>query len=218
MDRNLTDRQLELLNFIRAYCAENGESPTLLEMAKALRVSDVKGVSQHCERLERKGYIVKTAHRHRSITLVSPEDQPNSVPVYGKVAAGLPIDITANIDRMVTIPDDLFRIRPDFLMQVTGDSMVDIGIHDGDLAGIKRSRTAQHGQIVLATVDTDEMSREERKECGLNTSGITLKRLSISGSRLILKSENKEKNYAPLVVKPERVRIEGRFVGLVRGG
>ena len=216
MDRNLTDRQLELLNFIRAYSAENEEAPTLMEMAKALGVSDVKGVSQHIARLVLKGYIVKTAHRHRSIELVAPEDQPNSVPVYGKVAAGLPLDIAANIDRMLSIPDDLFRIRPDFLLEVSGDSMVDVGICDGDLAGIKRSRTAQHGQIVVAMVDTDEMSREERKECGLNSSGITLKRLVISGAKIQLKSENRAKNYAPIVVKPERVRIEGRFVGLVR--
>lgn len=216
MDRNLTDRQLELLNFIRAYSAENGEAPTLVEMAQALRVSDLKGVSQHCERLEQKGYIVKTARRHRSIELVSPEDQPNSLPVYGKVAAGLPIDIAANVERMVSIPDNLFRIKPDFLLEVSGDSMVDVGIHDGDLAGIKRCRTAQHGQIVVAMVDTDEMSRDERKECGLTNNGITLKRLAISGNKLLLKSENREKGYSTLIVRPERVRIEGRYVGLLR--
>ena len=216
MDRTLTDRQLELLNFIRAYSAENGEAPTLMEMAQALGVSDVKGVSQHVARLELKGYIVKTARRHRSIELVSPEDQLNSVPVYGKVAAGLPIDIAAHVERMLTIPDGLFRVMPDFLLMVSGDSMEDIGIYDGDLAGIKRSRTAQHGQIVVAMVDTDEMSREERKECGLNNTGITIKRLAISGNRLQLKSENREKNYAPIIVKPERVRIEGRYVGLLR--
>ncbi len=212
---NLTDKQLKLLNYIRAYCADNGAGPTLREMAECLRVKDLKGIREHLDRLERKGFIARNDQYQRSVVPVPIEDI-GAVPVYGKVAAGLPIDIAANVERMVSLPDNLFRIRPDFLMLVAGDSMVDIGIYDGDLAGIKQCRTAQHGQIVLASVDTDEMSREERKECGLNTSGITLKRLAVSGNKLLLKSENREKNYAPLVVRPERVRIEGRYIGLVR--
>jgi repressor LexA len=129
----------------------------------------------------------------------------------------LPIDITANVDRMVTIPEDLFKTWPDYLLKASGDSMIDAGIFDGDMVAIKKCETARHGQIVVVLVDTDEMSREERKECGLSSSGITIKRLTVSGNKLLLKSENRDKNYAPIIVRPERVRIEGRYVGLVRG-
>ena len=186
-------------------------------MADALGLSDVKNIYEHVLRLEQKGCLARKPGKRRSIELLSVEDL-GGVPLYGKVAAGLPLDIAANVERMLTIPDGLFRLKPDFLLQVSGDSMVDIGIYDGDLAAIKRCRSAQHGQIVVAMVDADEMSREERRECGLTNTGITLKRLTILGSKLWLKSENREKNYAPLVVRPERVRIEGRFLGLVRGG
>ena len=217
MSKTLTPRQQDVFAFITSYEAKNQFTPTVREIAKALKLASPRSVSDHLRGLEEADAILIRKGKHRGIQILLREEE-KLTPVYGKVAAGLPIDIAANVDRMMKIPDDLFRIRPDFLMQVSGDSMVDIGIYDGDLAGIKRCRTAQSGQIVVAMVDTDEMSREERKECGLNNTGITLMRLAISGNRLQLKSENREKNYAPIIVKPERVRIEGRYVGLVRGG
>ncbi len=197
--------------------AEHEYAPSYEEMRKAMGIRDLKSIHEHIQKLQEKGALIHHKRKHRSIELKSIEDL-DDVPVYGKVAAGLPLDIAAEVERMVTIPDGLFRVRPDFLLQVGGDSMEDIGIYEGDLAGIKRTRSVQPGQIVVAMVDVDEMSRDERAECGLSSTGITLKRLAASGSRLLLKSENKAKGYAPLVVKPERVRIEGKFVGLVRGG
>lgn len=215
MTKPLSPRQTDLVNFIRGYVAEHDCAPSYQEMLDALGLKDIKNIYEHIQRLEQKGILIRHKRKHRSIEL-RPVDEWDQVPVYGKVAAGLPLDITAEVERMVTIPDDLFRVRPDFLLKVSGDSMIDIGIFDGDMAGIKRCRSANHGQIVVAMVDVDEMSREERAECGLTNTGITLKRLAISGKKLVLKSENKTKGYAPLVVQPNRVRIEGRFVGLVR--
>ena len=214
-DNAPTKRQQDVLDFIRDYYNENLCSPTVREIASGLGLSNHKGIRQHLSLLEAKGYLEIRHGIPRGIAVIP---QGNEVPLYGKVAAGLPLDITANVDRMVTIPDGLFRIKPDFLLEISGDSMIDIGIYEGDLAAIKRVRSAHSGQVVVAMVNTDEMSREERKECGLNNTGITLKRLAVSGNRLLLKSENREKNYAHLVVRPERVSIEGRFVGLVRGG
>ncbi len=217
MTEQPTPRQQDLLDFIRSYVEEHDEAPSYREMADALGIKDIRGIYEHVLQLEQKGYVSRQHRQRRSIVLL-PTPDADAVPVYGKVAAGLPLDIAAEVERTVTIPDGLFRVRPDFLLQVSGDSMVDIGIYDGDLAGVKRIRSPQHGQIVVAMVDVEEMSRAERAECGLNSTGITLKRLSVSGSKLLLKSENKAKGYMPLVVRPERVRIEGRFVGLVRSG
>ncbi len=213
----LTQRQRELLDFIRGYFTENGMAPSLREMADALGVNDLKGVRQHLERLERAGHITRLYGLRRAVQVVPDSDSPN-IPVYGKVAAGLPLETISNMDRVMSAPEGWFKTRPDFFLEVSGDSMEDAGILDGDLVAVKRIKNAQPGQIVVAMIDTDEMSREERKECGLNNTGITLKRLAISGNKLMLKSENKLKDYAPLVLKSERVRIEGRFVGLLRGG
>ena len=214
MNDQPTKRQQDVLDYIRAYYNEHLCSPTVREITAGLGLANHKGIRQHLQLLEAKGYLEIRHGLPRGI-VVTP--QGNEVPIYGKVAAGLPLDITANVDRMVTVPDGFFRVKPDFLLEISGDSMIDIGIYDGDLAAIKRVKSAQNGQIVVAMVDTDEMSREERKECGLSNTGITLKRLAVLGNKLMLKSENKEKGYAPIIVRPERVRIEGKYVGLVRG-
>lgn len=217
MIKPLTRRQQDVFDYICQYERKHLRMPTFREIAGSLKLASHNSVTEHLKAIEAAGWLTVSRGKHRGIQIVNRQDE-DQIPIYGKVAAGLPIDIAANVERMVTIPDGLFRVMPDFLLTVSGDSMVDIGIYDGDLAGIKRTRSPQSGQIVVAMVDTDEMSREERKECGLSNTGITLKRLVVSGSKLLLKSENREKNYAPLVVRPERVRIEGRFVALVRGG
>ena len=217
MTKVMTPRQKDVYDYLCRYEQRNGRMPSYREIGQGLRLASPRSVSLHLQGLVKAEMIRIQPGKHRAIELLHTNDE-NEVPVYGKVAAGLPLDISANVDRMVSIPDDLFRIRPDFLLEISGDSMIDIGIYEGDLAAIKRVRSAQSGQIVVAMVNTDEMSREEHKECGLSNTGITLKRLSISGNKVLLKSENRERNYAPLVVRPDRVRIEGRFVGLVRGG
>lgn len=215
MAKLLTARQEEVLTYIERCIKRHGFAPTLREIAAEIDVSGNAGVLKHLRALERYGKIKLHEGSARAIQLLD-RHESKLIPVYGKVAAGSPLEAAENVTREVPIPRGLFRKDPDFLLEVSGDSMIDLHILDGDLAAFKRTHTADPGEIVVAMVDIEEMSLDERQRCGVESSGLTLKRVGISGNRLLLKSANSDKRYSPFSLDPNAVRIEGKYLGSIR--
>lgn len=213
MAKPLTHAQQRLLDLVRSYTAKHGMAPTLREMADGLGMSDLKNIREQLERIEAAGYITRLSHLRRGIRLKNtglPE-----VPVYGKISAGQPLDWVSDFDETLTVPPGWFRQTPDFFLRVSGDSMIDEGILHDDLVGLKRTQSPRSGQIVAVHIDTTEMSRAELREAGV-LGGLTLKTLQITRNKVILHSANQARGYAPMTLHPDRVRIEGLYVGLVR--
>ncbi|MCW8998196.1 MAG: transcriptional repressor LexA, partial [Kangiellaceae bacterium] len=119
-------------------------------------------------------------------------------PLIGSVAAGLPLEAVENVEAYITIPEVLKRKKPTFLLRVRGDSMIDEGILDGDLIAVRKTNTAEVGQIVVARIEDD----------------VTVKRLERQGNNAVLQPANE--NYEPIVLPAENLAIEGQFVGLIR--
>lgn len=195
MLKPLTDRQNDVLEFIKDFSFENGISPTRSEIAIGMGFRSKTAAVDHLKALERKGYIHLHSETSRGIQILQNTDE---LPIIGHVAAGSPIEAIENIDTTVPVPAGLFSTRPTYLLRVRGDSMIDAGILDGDLIAVQKTDSAKSGQIVVARVNDE----------------VTVKRLEIKRNRPILVPENK--NYNPILVVPGELVIEGIFVGLIR--
>ncbi|WP_324772600.1 transcriptional repressor LexA [Ketobacter alkanivorans] len=121
-----------------------------------------------------------------------------SLPVVGSVAAGVPIEAIENHQGQLSLPLNLFRERPTYLLRVRGDSMKDAGILDGDLIAVRKTENVGEGKIIVARVDNE----------------VTVKRLKLDGGQVALMPENA--NYEPIMVAPEELVVEGLFVGVIR--
>jgi SOS regulatory protein LexA len=121
-----------------------------------------------------------------------------SLPVVGSVAAGVPIEAIENHQGQLSLPLNLFKERPTYLLRVRGDSMKDAGIFDGDLIAVRKTQNVGEGKIIVARVDNE----------------VTVKRLKLSSGRVALMPENA--NYEPIMVAPEELVVEGLFVGVIR--
>lgn len=216
MPNSLTARQEQVLAYIRQCLNRTGIAPTLREIAASLGVPNHNGMLRHLRVLEQRGWIRLREGEHRGIQLLDDNDSA-LIPIYGKVAAGKPIEAAEHVLKSIPAPVGLFQRDPDYFLRVEGDSMIDALIFDGDLAAVRRAESADSGQIVVAHINTDEMSRAEKERCGINSNGLTLKKLGLSGQRVLLKSMNRAKSYTPFSLDPESVRIEGIFLGTVRG-
>lgn len=205
MDK-LTTRQRQVLNFIRRSIQKNGIAPTRAEIADAMGFQSKNAAVDHLKALERKGFIRLHSDLSRGIQLLEGDEDPTgeidlavqTVPVIGSVAAGSPIEAIENVEQQVTVPDGLFRQPPTYLLRVRGDSMKDAGILDGDLIAVRKSSTAQSGQIVVARIQDE----------------VTVKTLLIKRNRPVLMPANDA--YRPIIMAPEDLTIEGIFVGLIR--
>jgi repressor LexA len=122
-----------------------------------------------------------------------------SIPLYGKIAAGTPIEAIRNEVNTIEVPPSLLSKGEHYALEVEGDSMIKAGIHDGDTVIIRKSETAHNGDIIVALVDGEE---------------VTLKRYRRAGNKVILEPENDE--YEPRVLEPERVQVQGHLVSLMR--
>ena len=198
--RTLTQRQRETLDFIRTFLKENGFPPTVREVAQRFGIS-VKGSYDHIKALEKKGFLQGHLGRSRAIRLVrsaeDPEPTNRQVPILGSVAAGSPLFAEENLEGSVDVPAAMLSSQGDyFALHVRGDSMVNAGILDGDLAVIRHQNTAENGQIVVAMVEDS----------------VTLKRLFIESNRVQLKAENED--YPPIYT--QNVRILGRLACVIR--
>lgn len=194
--KELTNRQSEVFEILKEYVENYGIAPTHVELAELIGVSSSKAAADHLKALEKKNVIKIYADKPRGIQILETND--NELPLVGSVAAGLPIEAIENVEAYITIPDILKRKKPTFLLRVRGDSMIDAGILDGDLIAVRKTNTAEIGQIVVARIDDE----------------VTVKRLERQGSNAVLQPAND--CYQPIVLPAEDLAIEGQFVGLIR--
>jgi repressor LexA len=195
--KELTNRQAEVFQILKNYVEEYGIAPTHVELAELIGVSSSKAAADHLKALEKKSVIKIYADKPRGIQILEAAND-NELPLVGSVAAGLPIEAIENIEEYVTIPDVLKRKKPTFLLRVRGDSMIDAGILDGDLIAVRKTNTAEIGQIVVARIDDE----------------VTVKYLERQGNNAVLQPAND--SYQPIVLSPDELAIEGQFVGLIR--
>ncbi|WP_208543254.1 transcriptional repressor LexA [Marilutibacter alkalisoli] len=200
---NLSPRRAAVLSFIRDRVAGLGQPPSLAEIATACGLATRGAARKHVLALAEAGLVEVTAGQARGIRPAGMRARSDllRVPVLGRVAAGAPIGADAGLADILTLDTRLFSSAPDYLLRVQGDSMIEDGILDGDLVGVKRTPEARDGQVVVARLDGE----------------LTIKRLSRSADALRLLPRNPA--YAPIEVEPgQDFAIEGVFCGLVRRG
>ena len=200
---DLSPRRTAVLIFIRDRVAGYGQPPSLAEIAAACGLASRGAARKHVLALAEAGLIEVTAGQARGIRPAGMRARSDllRVPVLGRVAAGPPIGADAGLADTLTLDTRLFSAAPDYLLRVQGDSMIEDGILDGDLVGVKRTPEARDGQTVVARLDGE----------------LTIKRLSRSVDALRLLPRNPA--YAPIEVEPgQDFAVEGVFCGLVRRG
>lgn len=193
----LTARQHEVLEVIKDHINETGYPPTRAEIAKTLGFKSPNAAEEHIKALARKGHIEIVQGASRGIRL--PESS-SGLPVVGRVAAGSPILAEEQIAEYVDLPKGLFHPAADFMLQVQGLSMKDIGILEDDLIAVHRTDQVRNGDIVVARVGDD----------------VTVKRYERKGKVVTLYPENTD--FEPIVVNlsEEEFAIEGLYVGVIR--
>jgi repressor LexA len=236
----LTKKQHELLVFINQRLTATGVAPSFDEMKDALNLRSKSGIHRLISGLEERGFIRRLPHRARALEVlklpeesaapvpgstsaggergrfspmvirgdfaavlpgmpVAPESVAVDLPLYGRIAAGTPIEALRDQNTSVAIPGNLIGRGEHYALEVAGDSMVEAGILDGDTVVIQRCETAENGEIVVALIDNIE---------------VTLKRLRRRGGSIALEPANK--TYETRIFGPERVRVQGRLIGLLR--
>jgi repressor LexA len=198
----LSPTQQALLDYLRKHIASQGYPPSQMEIAAHLGFSQNRSARLHLEALARQGHIEWIAGQARGIRLTDPPSPANlmQVPLLGRVAAGKPITSETEVRRQVSLDTSLFHLRPDYLLEVLGESMLLDGILPHDLIGVHRTPDARNGQTVVARVEGE----------------FTVKRLERKGSQIRLLPRNPA--YSPIVVDPHGsdFAIEGLFAGLIR--
>jgi repressor LexA len=226
----LTAKQRELLLFINQRIVENGVPPSFDEMKEALDLASKSGIHRLITALEERGFIRRLPHRARALEVLKLPDAstpsrsrsgfkpalvPSSapaprardaapvpsfdIPILGKIAAGVPIEAIQSETGRVTAPPELLGSGEHYALEVKGDSMIQAGILEGDIVVLKRTETAETGDIIVALVDEEEA---------------TLKRLRKRGGSIALEAANPA--YETRIFGPDRVRIQGRMVALIR--
>lgn len=178
-----------------------GRSPSLAEIAQAVGRASRNTAQKHVKALAEAGLIEIAAGQKRGIRLPGNQARADllALPVLGRVAAGVPIGADIGLDQELWLDRRVFALRPDYLLKVQGDSMIDDGIWDGDLVGVQRSSDAHEGQVVVARLDGE----------------LTIKRLQRLPDRIRLLPRNSA--YAPIEVQSgQDFAIEGVYCGLVR--
>lgn len=202
----LTSRQSNILAFIRARLVRYGEAPTLEEIGAALGIEHVSAVLKHVRSLQAKGRLVIEPHRARGIRLIEEPDPLSAdtmdLPLVGRIAAGEPLFSSNRVERSLRVSRWLFKLKPDYLVEVVGDSMRDEGIFNRDLVGVHATPVARHGQVVAARVGGDRF---------------TIKRLYHKGE--VIRLLPNSPGFHPIDPDPtDDFAIEGLFAGLVRRG
>jgi repressor LexA len=201
---NLTTRQEETLKFIKQKIAKDGYPPTVREIGKVLGLSSPATIQVHLSNLEKKGYIKKDENKSRAIELLVDNEYMNQddglikVPLLGKVTAGSPIEAIERPNEFFSLPASLIPNKKEvFSLDVSGDSMINAGIFDGDIVIVQRQSTANNGDIVVAMTEDNE---------------VTLKRFYKEKDFVRLQPEN---DYLSPIILPN-VSILGKAIGLYR--
>jgi len=200
--RGITDRQKEVLTFISSYTEENSYPPTVRDISNHFGIS-LRAVQDHILALQKKGFLSQSQKKARSIRVLSdcrekePETYIGKVPLLGTVAAGKPLLSEENLDGYVNLTEPFVRPgKSYFALRVRGQSMINAGILDGDLAVVEQASTAQDGQIIVAVIDD----------------AITLKRYYKEAERIRLQPENPQFQ----AIYCTDVRIVGILSNIVR--
>jgi len=194
----LTERQRAIYEFIRKYIAGHGIAPSYEEIRRAFRFRSYNSVQKHLKRLEERGVLKSPwGNRKRALELIEPRPAATSLPLVGRVAAGRPVEAIAHPES-VEVPEALLRGADNFALRVVGDSMIDEGIHDGDIVVVKPQRDALNGQTVVALIGDDA----------------TIKQFHRQGSLIELRPANP--TMRPIVLQEEDLQIQGVVVGLIR--
>jgi repressor LexA len=213
----LTSKQHELLMFIHGRLGRTGVSPSFDEMREALDLKSKSGVHRLISALEERKFIRRLPNRARALEIVklpetseaaapmavrpavpAPANDTIEIPLHGKIAAGTPIEALQGSDAFA-VPAALLGPGEHYALEVSGDSMVEEGILDGDFALIRKVDTARDGEIVVALIDDSEA---------------TLKTFRHEGSMIRLDPANRQ--YEPQRYRPDQVQIQGRLAGLIR--
>ncbi|RKK05800.1 transcriptional repressor LexA [Pseudoroseomonas wenyumeiae] len=241
----LTRKQHELLMFIDRHLRDTGFSPSFEEMKEALKLRSKSGIHRLITALEERGFLKRRAHRARALEVLRLPDSvaprsaeasartapasapapsfptnvirgnfaPNlsgvqkaaadaaavHLPLYGRIAAGLPIEALRDQGSSVEVPAALLASGEHYALEVAGDSMTGVGILDGDTVIIRRGEVAENGDVVVALVDDSE---------------VTLKKLRRNRNSIALEAANPA--YETRIFGPDRVKVQGKLVGLLR--
>jgi len=196
----LTPRQRQILRFIQDSLAENGMPPTRAEIAQALGFRSANAAEEHLRALQRKGVIELRPGASRGIQLRDALREQLGLPLVGRVAAGRPILAEENIEAHYQVDPQLFQPRPHYLLKVSGMSMRDIGILDGDLVAVHRTPEVRNRQIVVARLENE----------------VTVKRYRQDGSIAWLLPENSDFEPLRVDLREQSLIIEGVVVGVLR--
>ncbi|MDD4036615.1 MAG: transcriptional repressor LexA [Bacilli bacterium] len=202
--KNLTDRQQEVLNYIKKYIANNGYPPAIREIGEAIGLSSPATIHSHLCNLEEKGFIKKGNSKNRAIELlvknefIDTSDNVIEVPLLGTITAGNPIEAIETPNEYFSLPINLIPLRKEvFTLLISGDSMINVGIYDGDIVIIERQNTAHNGEIVAAMTDENM---------------VTLKTFYKENNYFRLQPEND--TMEPIIL--DTVTILGKAIGLYR--
>lgn len=204
----LSDRQQQVLDYIKETVDTRGYPPSVREIGDAVGLSSPSSVHSQLSTLVDMGVIKRDPTKPRAIVVVETmsddaptvrsDDNLRDVPVLGRIAAGTPILAAEHVEEVMTLPVELVGNGPVFLLEVKGDSMIDAGIHEGDLVAIHSQQEARDGEIVAALIDGEEA---------------TVKRLRRQDGKVILESENPA--YEPMVFS-DGVELIGKVVSVLR--
>ena len=207
---DLSERQLQVLTFIKEKVSERGYPPSVREIGEALGLSSPSTVHSHLSALVRAGLVRRDPSKPRAIEVLAPQNprvsRPSTdrrstlrdVPLLGRIAAGSPILATEDVEDVFQLPASLVGRGPVFMLKVKGDSMIEAGILDGDLVVIERGGSPSNGEIVAALLDGEEA---------------TVKRLRRSGTRVVLEPANSA--LRPITYE-SGVEVIGRVVSVIR--
>jgi repressor LexA len=205
--RPLTPRQAEILQLLKDYQAESGMPPTRAEIALQLGFKSANAAEEHLKALAKKGFIEMLPGTSRGIRLIEdPEDEAanepeiQGLPLIGRVAAGVPILATQHVEQYYQLDANLFHPSADFLLKVSGMSMKDIGIMDGDLLAVHKTTEARQGEVIVARVDEE----------------VTVKRFRRDGQFVYLHPENSDFQVIKVDLTQQFFAIEGLAVGVIR--
>lgn len=202
----MSNRQQAILEFIKMKVREKGYPPSVREIGEAVGLASSSTVHGHLDRLEKKGLIRRDPTKPRAIEILDgSEDTPppeisapvRHVPLVGKVTAGQPITATENIEEYLPLPAHMVGDQPVFMLSVSGDSMIEAGIHDGDYVIVRQQQTATNGDIVVAMTEENEA---------------TVKTFYKERDHIRLQPENS--TMEPIRLK--NVTILGKVIGLIR--
>ena len=164
MNAKVTAKIQELFEYIKAFQRENGYPPTVREIQRRFGIRSTASVSYYLRMLEQEGLIKRSKQKNRCIELVG-DSRSYDVPLVGDIAAGTPLLATQNIDSYFPLPEGFFGKGAElFMLQVRGESMIDIGINNGDLVVIRRQNTAENGEIAAVLIDDEATLKRFYKE------------------------------------------------------